>query len=83
MHWRACRAVVACWMADVTESVSLRCAADVGLVTSHEPHSRLTPLLHTPHGRAHAADRERKCRLSAWTDGPVAAIVTFQSKYTG
>ena len=50
VHWRACRAVVACWMADVIDSACATCAAAAVLGTSHEPHGQLTPLLHIPHG---------------------------------
>ena len=68
------------WMADVTDSACDTCAAGVVFGTSLEPHGRLTPLFHTPHGRAHAADRERKGGLVASTDGRRSPFVTTQSE---
>ena len=61
--------MVTCWMADVTDSACAACVAGVVLGTFLEPHGRLTPLLHTPHGRAHATDGELKRGLVASTDG--------------
>ena len=67
-------------MADVIDSACDACAAAVVFGTSLEPHGRLTPLFHTPHGRAHAADRERKGGLVASTDGRRSPFVTTQSE---
>ena len=81
MHWRACRAVVACCMAHVTDLACAACAAGVVLCTSHEPHGRLSPFLHTPHGCAHAAGGQHKRGLIACTDGSALDIVTIESKF--
>ena len=70
-------------MADVTDSACDACAAGVVFGTSLEPHGRLTPLFHTQHGRAHAADRECKRGLVASTDSRRSPFVTTQSDIGG